>query len=137
MKSVTVHETKLKEDNRGWVVWPFPDNILRGSVANVHIPLLKPGAIRGNHYHLHTREYAMVLAGPCRAVFTDTVTGEHEEMLFAGDRPVLLRIEPGTAHAFKNEAAHDILLLCFDEKTGDSQDPDIHRHTIFTAAATS
>lgn len=138
MKSVTVHEIKLHEDNRGWVVWPMSESIIRGGrLSNVHMPLLKPGVIRGNHYHLNTVEYALILSGPCRAVFADTVTGEYEQMSFDGEKPVLLRIAPGIIHAFQNEAPHDILLLCYDEKLCDSESPDIHRQVILGDKASS
>ena len=138
MKGISVQEIKLSEDARGWVVWPMPESIIRGGrLSNVHIPLLKPEAIRGNHYHLHTVEYALILSGPCKAVFTDTATGETEQMSFDGEKPVLLRIAPGITHAFQNEAPHDILLLCYDEKLRDTEAPDTHRHVILKDAASS
>ncbi len=137
MQGVTVQEIKQHADMRGWVVWPIPESIITcGRLSNVHIPSLKPGVIRGNHYHRHTVEYALILSGPCRAVFADTATGEQEQMIFSAETPVLLRIAPGTAHAFRNEARHDIFLLCYDETLSGAATPDTHRHVILEAAAT-
>lgn len=133
MKNIEILECRIYEDSRGLVTWPFPDDLIRKiHVSQIHIPSLTPGSIRGNHYHLHTVEYTLILSGPCRAVFYDNKTGDQEETVFTAEKPVLLKIAPDIIHAFKNEAAHDICLICFDERVHTSDSPDIHRHSILS-----
>ena len=131
MKNVEIIELTYLADSRGWVARPLPDAILNnGLIANFHVPSLKPGAVRGNHYHRDTREYVLILNGPCKACFKDTETGELWETVFPGDRPVLLKIEPHTTHTFMNAAPHDVFLICYDEIVNKTSAPDIYRDII-------
>ena len=131
MKKVEVIEITLREDERGWVAWPIEEKDLQERlISHLHIPHLKPGAIRGNHSHLHGTEYALVLSGPCKVVFQDNETGEYEELTVQGDRPVLFRIGPNITHAFKNEGTVNIFLLCYEKREGKREEQDLHRKTI-------
>ncbi|MCX5894961.1 MAG: WxcM-like domain-containing protein [Proteobacteria bacterium] len=131
MEKVEVIEITLREDERGWVAWPMEEKDLRHTlISHVHVPHLRPGAVRGNHYHRHSTEYACVLSGPCKAVFEDNETGEHEELTVPGDKPVLFKIAPNITHAFKNEGTVDIFLLCYEKREGKRGEQDLHRKTI-------
>jgi len=95
MKNVYIVTLFLREDERGWVAWPVSENLLQGNkVSNVHMPLLKPGAIRGNHYHAHAFEYVFVFSGPCKARFSDPKTGETMEITVTDKEPKLFKISP-------------------------------------------
>jgi dTDP-4-dehydrorhamnose 3,5-epimerase len=131
--NIEILECKVYEDYRGWVAWPFTDNLLQKIIiSQMHVPCLKPGSIRGNHYHIYTVEYMLILSGPCRAAFQNNKTGYREETVFTAEKPVFIKIKPDTIHAFKNIASHDIFLVCFDEKVQTSDVPDIHRCTLLS-----
>ena len=116
MKKPAQISFSLHKDDRGWVARPIAEELLRGSrLSNLHVPSLKPGSVRGNHVHCHTREYAFVLSGPCRATFMNNATGERWEVVVEKDQPRLFAIDPDIAHAFKNESHEDIFLLCVNE----------------------
>lgn len=58
---------------------------------------LKPGAVRGNHYHHKKVEWIYVLSGETEVVIEDPDSRErHSVSMVRGD---LLLIEPGVAHA--------------------------------------
>jgi dTDP-4-dehydrorhamnose 3,5-epimerase-like enzyme len=123
MEKVEIIDFTLRVDDRGWVAWPVAETPLaQKQLCRFHLPCLKPGAIRGNHYHLHDIEFAFVLSGPCRALFEDNETGEKQELLIPGDTPVLFKILPNVTHAFKNESLRDIFLLCYTQKSGNRLD---------------
>jgi dTDP-4-dehydrorhamnose 3,5-epimerase-like enzyme len=131
MEKVEIIDFKLLVDDRGWVAWPVAEMRLeQKQVRRLHLPCLKPGAVRGNHYHIHNIEFALVLSGPCRALFEDNETGEKQEFLIPGDSPVLFKILPNVTHAFKNENSRDIYLLCYEQNTGNNHNNDICRKTI-------
>jgi dTDP-4-dehydrorhamnose 3,5-epimerase-like enzyme len=123
MEKVEIIDVPLRVDDRGWVAWPVAEMLLeQKQLCRFHLPCLKPGAVRGNHYHLHAIEFAFVLSGPCRALFEDNETGEKQEFLIPGDTPVLFKISPNVTHAFKNESSRDIFMLCYAQKSGNSLD---------------
>jgi len=131
MEKVKLIEMTVKKDERGWVAWPIANADLENcQLSNFHVPSLKPGVVRGNHYHLHTVEYTLILSGPCRAVFEDNATGEREEVWVEGKSPVLFKTEASVTHAFKNESDNDLHLLCYEKREGDRTDQDIYRKVI-------
>jgi len=131
MEKVKIIEMLLRKDERGWVAWPIEEADLENhQLSHFHVPSLKPGVVRGNHYHLHTVEYTLILSGPCRAVFEDNNTGDREEVWVEGNRPVLFRTAANVTHAFKNESDRDIYLLCYEKVESDSKEQDIYRKVI-------
>jgi dTDP-4-dehydrorhamnose 3,5-epimerase-like enzyme len=131
MEKVTILDFSLFVDDRGWVAWPFTETVIEQTqLRRVHLPCLKPGAVRGNHYHPNAVEFAFILTGPCRALFEDNETGERQDLLIPGDTPVLFKILPNVTHAFKNESRHNILLLCFEQRAGSTRDEASCRKTI-------
>jgi len=76
------------EDERGTIT-----DLIVGHVDAVTIVRTKAGAIRGNHLHARTTQWAHVVSG--RLLVTD---GDHEVELLPGDTVVDL---PGQPHAWK------------------------------------
>lgn len=133
MKNVEVVELELHEDERGWVVHPVQSDLLKsGQLSNLHVPSIKPGKIRGNHYHQNLFEYALILSGPCKAFFFDNDTGEKWEVTVSKNKPMLFKISPQTTHAFKNIGQEDIYLICYNESLNNSQGQDLHRRIIIS-----
>jgi len=133
MKNVETIKVTLREDDRGWVAWPIQGHLLNDrAVTNIHIPCLRPGSVRGNHYHLHASEYVLILSGPCKAVFIDNATEEIREVIISGERPELLKIAPDSAHAFKNISDHDICLVCYETPAREDNKKDIYRRHILS-----
>ena len=131
MEKVTILDLSLHVDDRGWVAWPFADMAFEQTqLRRVHLPCMKPGAVRGNHYHPSTVEFALILTGPCRALFEDNETGERQELLLPVHTPVLFKISANVTHAFKNESSHNILLLCYEQRADSTPDEGTCRKII-------
>ena len=131
--SVKITAPHCRKDDRGVVVWPVPELLLRsGDVSNLHVPSIKPGAVRGNHYHAQGTEYLIVLCGPCKASFFDRQTGESWEAVLTDNLPLLIEIPPNIVHAFKNTGTQDIMILCYESPAGTPDAQDTHRHVILS-----
>lgn len=131
MDKVEIVDIRLHVDDRGWVALPIAEMDLdQRLLCRFHVPCLKPGAVRGNHYHQNAIEFAFLLSGPCRALFEDNATGEQQEVMITGHTPVLFKISPNVTHAFKNESLHDIFLICYEQRTGSGHTEDLCRKTI-------
>lgn len=82
-----------------------------GRMADVHLASTKPGAVRGNHYHLKRREAIVVLPGTNWSFHWDEgdeTAALHRE--FDGSRAVLVLVAPGASHAVRNDG-EDLLWL--------------------------
>jgi len=131
MDKVERIDISLHVDERGWVAWPIEEfDLDQRQLCHFHLPSLKPGAVRGNHYHLHRIEFALILSGPCRAIFEDNETGEQQDIIVEGDTPVLFKISSNVTHAFKNESSRDIFLMCYEQCSASGNAQDIFKKTI-------
>lgn len=87
-----------------------------GRMADVHLASTKPGAIRGNHYHLRRREAIVVLPGTKWSLHWDegdpdgSNASASQHRSFAGASAVLVLISPGASHAVRNDG-DDVLWL--------------------------
>jgi dTDP-4-dehydrorhamnose 3,5-epimerase-like enzyme len=91
-----------------------------GRIADVHLAATKPGAVRGNHYHLRRRQAIVVLPGPKWSFHWDEgeeSVAQHRE--FDGDRSVLILVSPGASLAVRNDGDSDLWLLTISSETYD------------------
>jgi len=91
-----------------------------GRMSDVHLASTKPGAVRGNHYHLRRREAIVVLPGPKWSFHWDDGEGSSpQHRHFEGDRAVLVLVSPGASHAVRNDGESDLLLVAISSETYD------------------
>lgn len=79
-----------------------------GRMSDVHVASTKPGAVRGNHYHLRRREAIVVLPGAKWSLHWDEGQNsppQHRE--FRGATAMLVLISPGASHAVRNDSKDD------------------------------
>jgi dTDP-4-dehydrorhamnose 3,5-epimerase-like enzyme len=97
-----------------------------GRMADVHLASTRPGAVRGNHYHLRRREAIVVLPGAKWSLHWDegeeVPVGEipvtqHRE--FTGDRAVLVLVSPGASHAVRNDGDSTMWLVAISSESYD------------------
>ncbi|MEJ2745375.1 MAG: hypothetical protein P8123_06795 [bacterium] len=117
MRGVKIERLKGYRDPRGTVFEPLTAAMLRrGTIVNVHVATMKPGAVRGNHRHLVATEY-VCFSGPIRFVIQDQ-KGRQEQIEFGENECIRLKIAPGVAHAFVNIGSVDTFIVCFVDRTG-------------------
>jgi dTDP-4-dehydrorhamnose 3,5-epimerase-like enzyme len=119
---VQVTELSNRGDARGFS-FTVPAEALEfvGRMADVHLASTKPGAVRGNHYHLLRREAIVVPPGPKWSLHWDegdAETAQHRE--FSGDSAVLVLVSPGASHAVRNDSNDLLWLVAISSETYDS-----------------
>ena len=123
---VKIRKLRVHADARGSVFEPLEPELLPGW-QNVHTVMTEPGAVRGNHRHLHGMEVTSVL-GP--ALVRYRTEGEIEEMNVPAGEAWRFHFPPGTAHAFKNTGQKPLLLVSFNTELHDPLHPDAEREEL-------
>ncbi len=131
MGIIQTKEIEFNQDDRGWCIRPITDDDLKSStVCDVHMVSIKPGAIRGNHYHAHKTENIFIIGGVCRVVAVDNNTKMKEEKTIENNSNILLVIPPNVTHAIENTGNEVTNLLCFSNVKEDLQSQDVVRNKI-------
>jgi predicted RNase H-like nuclease len=95
-----------------------------GEVGECHIATVRPGAVRGNHYHPRRRELLAVLYSDRWTLLWDDGEGTAvQSRTFAGSGAVLMDADPLCAHAVRNDGAADLQLFVL----GDVSDETFRR----------
>ncbi|HYM74378.1 MAG TPA: hypothetical protein VE377_00240 [Candidatus Dormibacteraeota bacterium] len=120
-QKIQIRELTSSGDARGFS-FTAPTDALTfvGRMSDVHLASTKPGAIRGNHYHLRRREAIVVLPGAKWSLHWDEGQGsqpQHRE--FDGTRAVLVLVSPGASHAVRNDGESELLLVAISSETYD------------------
>jgi len=91
-----------------------------GRMADVHLASTKPGAVRGNHYHLRRREAIVVLPGTKWSFHWDDGQGSTmQHRGFDGSRAVMVLVSPGASHAVRNDGDSALWLVAISSETYD------------------
>jgi oxalate decarboxylase/phosphoglucose isomerase-like protein (cupin superfamily) len=91
--------------------------------ASVHFAATKPGAVRGNHYHLRRREATIVLPGSKWSLhWAEDPKSDPQHREFDGDAAVLLLLWPQTVHAIRNDGSGELWLFAMQSETNDPSD---------------
>jgi len=105
------------EDHRGVI----QDLILERIDSVTRITTVK-GAVRGNHYHLETTQWTLVVSGRLRMahgpgpyVITDMAPGE------------MMKHEPGEKHAWEALEDTDCLVFTRGPRAGENYESDTYR----------
>jgi UDP-2-acetamido-2,6-beta-L-arabino-hexul-4-ose reductase len=94
---------------------------------NVHAVLTEPGGIRGNHYHRHSDEIAVVL-GPALVRLRED--GKLRDITVPVGEARRFVIPAGIGHAFQNLGSTPMLLVAFSATPFDRADPDVFRDVL-------
>ena len=91
-----------------------------GRTADVHLASTKPGAVRGNHYHLRRREAIVVLPGTKWSLHWDEGDkSAAQHRTFDGAGAVLVLVSPGASHALRNDGDATLWLVAISSETYD------------------
>ncbi len=125
MKLIEIVDIEASSDNRGIAIRPLSDEKLqKKNIFNLHLVSLKPGVVRGNHFHQYQNEVICIFGSRCKIVAVDNKTGKREEEIIEEDKQVLLRVPINITHAIKNVGNGILYLLCYSDRPYNPQDHD-------------
>jgi dTDP-4-dehydrorhamnose 3,5-epimerase-like enzyme len=113
MNGVTVEALPDTGDTRGgsFSITPGVVSFL-GEIRDVHLTTLRPGAIRGNHFHQRRREALLIVHGSGWELHWDQGPGTStQSRRYPGRGVWLILIHPGCAHALRNCGEQDMLVF--------------------------
>jgi dTDP-4-dehydrorhamnose 3,5-epimerase-like enzyme len=118
---IQIFELGNSGDTRGFSFTAPADALaFVGRMSDVHLASTKPGAVRGNHYHLRRREAIAVLPGTKWSLHWDedeNAGAQHRS--FDGLSAVLVLISPGASHAVRNDGDELMWLVAISSETYD------------------
>jgi len=132
MDSPNIVLLKDTGDQRGFC-YSLPQTCLefRNLVKGAAVLSVKPGAVRGNHFHHVKLEMIMV-------IFSDSWTffyqGRYEAeptlRKFEGQGMAVITVPPLCKHAVRNDGKADLILIDLSSVEYDPQHPDVIRDVI-------
>jgi len=129
---VTVTRLDDRGDERG-ASFAIPDRwrTFLGVPLDAHLTTLRPGHVRGNHYHVERREILIVLHDDAWSLYWDDgPETAPQRRRFAGMGAVLLEIPPLAAHAIVNEGAADLRIIGLSDGPYDPNAPDAYPRAL-------
>ena len=125
-------------DGRGWSFSLDQERLsIMSAVKGVHIAAIRPGAVRGNHYHLERTELITVLFQDLWSLHWDTGEGTStHHRRFDGSGAISLVPPAGWSHAVRNDGSTDLMIVAFNDKSFDDRADDPSTRDTFPRVVT-
>ncbi len=126
MSAVEVIQLSNTGDHRG-SSFPLGSEWLNflGRAVDCHVMTVKPGQVRGNHYHAKKHEILIVVHKDRWSLCWDTgpsTAAEHRTI--TGSGAVMVKVEPLASHAIVNDGELDLFVMALCNETYDPTAPD-------------
>jgi len=127
--SVRIDVLTCHRDPRGAVFEPLAAAEI-ATYRNVHVVISEPGAVRGNHRHVHGHEITSVV-GPVLVRYREA--GVVRDVEVPAGAAWRFSFAPGVAHAFKNIGQRASILASFNTEEHNQAVPDVVRDVLIEA----
>lgn len=123
LEVVGLHEST---DDRGWSFSLVAETLERmGDIRDVHIAEIKPGQIRGNHYHSKRNEFITVVYQGEWSLHWDTGEGTAiHNQTYEGHGAVLVTPPRNWSHAVRNDGSTSIWIFVTSDQAYDRDEKD-------------
>ena len=126
MGIIQTKEIEFYQDDRGWCIRPISDDDMKNRIiSDIHMVSMKPGSIRGNHYHVNKIENILIIGSTCRVLIVDNNTNKKEEKILENNEKTMLVIPPHVTHAIENIGNEVSYLFCFSRVKDGLKDRDV------------
>ena len=120
--ALTVHT-----DDRGRLVETVRAH---GGQGQTFVSTTRPGATRGDHFHLHKVERFVVLAGQARISLRKALTDEIVSFDISGDQPAVIDMPTMWVHNITNTGDTEVVTLFWTDTLFDPSDPDTYWESV-------
>ena len=113
-------------DDRGSSFAPrIPIDRLGPRIVDIHLATIRPGHVRGNHYHRDHFELLLILyADDWSLHWDDGPDTRIQSREFKGAGAVMVEIDPLASHAVRNDGQADLQIVGLANKVYDPTSPD-------------
>ena len=125
-----IKKLEVHSDKRGWLVELLKANELEKPVKQIHIASIKPGCVRGNHYHSKRIEWFFIVAGIAKLSLQDIKSNEKICFKLSSKKPKVITIFPNISHAVKNVGKEKIYLVSAQSDIYNPKKPDAFRWEV-------
>ena len=99
-------------------------NQIKHDIKQIYVATIKPGYVRGNHYHLKRIEQFFIAAGEAEISLEDIKTKKKIHLKVSSKNPKVVTIFPKIAHAVKNIGKETVYLVSVQNNIYNPQKPD-------------
>ena len=124
--STLIEALPVRRDGRGSLFEPLNHEELAHQ-KNVHVVMTAPDEVRGNHFHRSSVEITAVV-GPCLVRLREG--GATQDIEVPDGEIWRFTIPPGVVHAYRNTGSSTLLLVSFNSRVHDPENPDTVREEI-------
>lgn len=114
----------VHKDERGSLFEIIRDDEIKEQIKQVYFSISKPNAIRGNHFHKRKIEWFSVVKGKGMITLKNSINHKTEKYTLSGDKPSIVKVEPGISHVIKNIGEDDMYLIVVANEVFDPLDQD-------------
>jgi dTDP-4-dehydrorhamnose 3,5-epimerase-like enzyme len=107
-----------------------PEHVPAGGFGEVYVFTGSPGSVKGNHYHIRKTEWFCVIVGEGELILCDRESQQRESTRLSGDRPTVITIPAGVAHAVRNVGEVELVVLAYITEPYNPEDPDTYRFPL-------
>ena len=125
-----IQELKIHSDRRGWFVEMLKANKISREIKQISVASIKPGEIRGNHYHLNKTEWFLVIGGKAEFYLENSETKEKIRLKLNPIKPKVMTVFPKIAHAVKNIDNKIIYFIEADSEIYNHKKPDASPYLV-------
>lgn len=126
---VNIVDLDTKTDERGSLSQNVSEEV-KNQMKHFFVSYSNPGSIRGQHYHTKKIEWFYIIKGEAEIVLENIKTKERKKLKSTSDKPQLVKMEPGIAHAIKNTGKEEMILLALVNESLDQNNPDTFPYKV-------
>lgn len=125
-----IKKLNIHLDERGWLVEMLKRNKSKKDIKQIYVATIKPGEIRGNHYHLKRTEWFFIIWGKAELYLEDLKNKEKVCLNLSSKKPKVITIFPKIAQAVKNPSKETIYLVSAQNTIYNPNKPDTFPYLI-------
>jgi len=124
-------ELEIHSDERGWLVEMLKKNEIKEDIKQIYVATIKPGCVRGNHYHLNRTEWFLVIGEKAEIYLQDIKTKAKTRLKIFSKKPRVITIFPQIAHAVKNIGKETVYLVSAQSDIYNPKNPDTFPYIVY------